>query len=93
MKGKGLGVSVMFNESLRIWQDDEESSESVKFNLPPKSELIDRVDKFRSSLNVTVEEIRAIEKKTIDQDQSSLWYSVRRYRLTTSTFGWIFHVS
>ena len=59
--------------------------------MPPKNELLDRVNKFRSSLNVTSEEIREIEKK-IDQDQSVLWYSVRRYRLTASTFGRIFHM-
>ena len=92
MKGKGLGVSVLFDESLRIWQDNEESPEPVTFSLPPKSELLDRVNKFRSSLNLTAEQIREIEKHTIDQDQSPLWYSVRRYRLTLSTFGRIIHM-
>ena len=62
MKRKGLGVSVLFDESLRIWQDNEESLEPIKFNLPPKSELFDRVNKFRSSLNVTAEEICDVEK-------------------------------
>jgi len=41
MKGKGLGVSVLFDESVGIWQDNEESLEPVKFNLPSKSELVD----------------------------------------------------
>jgi len=50
------------------------------------------VKKFKASLNLTAEDICEIEKNTMDQDQSPLWYSVRRYRLTASTFGRIFHM-
>ena len=92
VKGKGLGVSVLFDESVRIWQANKESLEPVKFNLPPKSELVDRVKKFKTSLNLTAEDIRENEKNTMDQNQSPLWYSVKRYRLTASTFGRIFHM-
>jgi len=92
MKGKDLGVSVLFDESLRIWEKDAETQEPDKFDLPSNSELIERVQKFKSTLAVTPERIRQIEKDTIDQHQSSLWYAVRQYRLTASTFGKIYHM-
>ena len=92
MKGKDLGVSVMFDENLQIWEEDAEAPEPDKFDLPSNSDLIERVKKFKSTLTVTPERIRQIEKETIDQDQSSLWYAVRRYRLAASTFGRIYYM-
>ena len=36
------------------------------------------------------EEARKIERETIKQNFTTLWYALRRYRLTTSSFGQIF---
>jgi len=70
---------------------DAEAPEPDTFDLPSNAKLIERVKKFKSTLTVTPERIRQIEE-TIDQDQSSLWYAVRRYRLTASMFGRIYQM-
>ena len=79
MRGNNLGVFVLFDEKLRIWEKDAEALEPGTFDLPSNADLIERVKKFKSTLTVTPERIRQIEKETIDQDHSSLWYAVRRY--------------
>ena len=59
--------------------------------LPSKEKLIKRVKSFKESQKLTPEKIRELEWGTTDQTQSSLWYSARRYRLTASIFGRIYH--
>jgi len=41
MRGNDLGVSVLFDEKLRIWEKDAEAPEPVKFDLPLNAELIE----------------------------------------------------
>ena len=59
--------------------------------LPTPSSLQYSIDEFLKSLQVSEAEIRKIEKDTNGQRNSSLWYNVRRYRLTASRFGEVFH--
>ena len=42
---------------------------------------------FKSSLQVSEDQAGRIEQNTRKQHQSSLWYSVGRYRITSSIFG------
>jgi hypothetical protein len=91
VKGKGLGVSVLFDPEGRVWKLNNEAQATLS-DLPSKDVLIRRVAAFKESLKLTAEQIRAIERNTVDQSQSSMWYSARRYRLTASTFGRIFHM-
>ena len=92
VKGKGLGVSSLFDKDMRVWTDDEISAvgASDQPRLPSRDELIERVTAFKECLRLTPEKIREIERETIDQSQSSLWYTARRYRLTASSFGKVF---
>ena len=55
--------------------------------LPSKQELQHRVKNFKETLKIPAHKIREIEHNTREQDQSSLWYSARRYRITASYFG------
>ena len=42
------------------------------------------------SLKVTADKAREIERNTREQRLSSLWFSVRRYRITASLFGSVY---
>ena len=88
-KGKGRGVSSLFDKDMRVWTDDEVSAvgASDQPHLPSRDELIERVTAFKESLRLTPKKIREIERETVDQTQSSLWYTARRYQLTASSFG------
>lgn len=91
VRGKGLGVSLLFDPSTQYWTADEPSlPESRSPGLPCQSDLQYTIEEFKKSLRVSDEEARKIERDTKEQRFSSLWYSVRRYRLTASSFGEIY---
>ena len=94
VRGKGLGVSLLFDSSTRHLTADEPSLDSeppdLPPNLPPHHDLRYTIVEFKKSLQVSEEEARKIERETREQRFSSLWYSVRRYRLTASSFGEVF---
>ena len=85
VKGRGLGVSVLFDKDTQVWTDQDASVET-----PSRGDLMERVSAFKESLHVSPERIRQIERETKDQSQSALWYSARRYRLTASVFGKVY---
>ena len=91
IRGKGLCVSLLIDSASQYWQESSSDSSTVYESLPPelpsKAELQKRVQEFKSSLNIPAQKIREIEQTTRDQSQSTLWYSVRRYRITASYFG------
>ena len=94
VKGKGLGVSVLFDPDCRVWKPEHSSDQATlvdQFQLPSKQILIEGVEAFKESLKLTPDEIRAIERGTTEQNKSPLWYSSRRYRLTASLFGRVYH--
>lgn len=95
VQGKGLGVSVLFDEDVRVWKvtTDEQGTHAdpdVAAVMPTRSELIERVASFKKTLQLTAQQIRELERNTRDQSKSQLWYTARRYRLTASSFGRIF---
>lgn len=61
--------------------------EPSKFDLPDVAALRKTVEAFKKSLEISHTDAREIERKTCEQRLSSLWYSVRHYRLTASRFG------
>ena len=85
VKGKGLRVSVLFDQDTHVWTIETGPSEASQ--LPSRNELLARVSAFKTNLHVSPERITQIERETIEQSQSLLWYVVRRCRLTASMFG------
>ena len=55
--------------------------------MPTTESLTDTIAAFKQSLNVSPEQARDIERNTRDQRLSTLWFSVRRFRITASMFG------
>lgn len=87
VKGKGLGVSVLFDPDCRVWNSDSISQMTPlnKLCLPSEGDLTERVQAFKESLRLSPEKIRARERDTVNQSLSPQWYHARRYRLTAST--------
>ena len=89
VQGLGIGVSLLFDEQCRCWSNSPDKP--LTPSLPSKQELQERVTHFKESLKMNPQKLREIEQSTRDQNKSSLWYSVRRYRITASLFGAVFH--
>ena len=89
VRGMGIGVSLLFDEECRCWSNSPDKL--LTPSLPSKQELQERVAHFKESLKMHPQKLREIEQSTRDQNKSLLWYSVRRYRITASFFGAVFH--
>lgn len=89
VQGKGLGVSLLKDESTCYWSTDHISP--TTHSLPNELQLKRSVDEFMKSLHVTESEARRIEQTTRQQRKSPEWFAARRFRLTSSVFGEIFH--
>ena len=88
VRGRGLGVSLLFDPSTRVWT--KESSTPITLpDLPSRQQLEQTVREFKSSLHVSEQKAREIT--TREQQHSPEWYSVWRYHLTASIFGEIYH--
>ena len=88
VRGKGLGVSVLFDPSIRYWRSEQQEKSTPQ--LPTSSRLQYSIDEFLKSLQMSEDEIRKVERDTNEQRNSSHWYNARRYRLTPSRFGEVF---
>ena len=88
VRGQGLGISLLFDEECRCWSTTTE--QPLTPVLPTKEQLRERVEEFKKSLRMPPHQLREIEQSTREQSRSSLWYSVRRYRITASYFGSVF---
>ena len=55
--------------------------------LPSFSSLQRAVTEFLKSLEVSEDEARLIERKTVGQRDSPYWFFMRKYRITASMFG------
>ena len=86
VKGKGLGVSLLFDSDCRCWSTDC-ATNALSPQLPSKEELKERVQQLKDSLHISLQKMREIEQNTRDQSRSLLWHSVRRYRISASHFG------
>lgn len=88
VRGKGLGVSLLFDSSTQYWTGSSPSSSTP--TLPTQSALQYNIDEFKKSLHASDDDLRKIERDTREQRFSPLWFRVRRYRLTASYFGEVF---
>ena len=88
VRGQSLGVSLLFDESCRCWSST--ADKALAPVLPSKEAIISRVTEFKKSLCMPANKLREIEQSTRDQRKSSLWHTVRQYRLTASLFGSVY---
>ena len=88
LSGKNLCVSLLFDPKYQHWRASDSCPGEP--HLPDEQTLRNTVDSFKASLAVTDEDIQKIERETVEQRNSSLWYKVRHFRLTASLFGTIF---
>lgn len=88
VRSKGLGISLLKDESTCYWSSDLTSS--ITHALPDDRRLKQSIDGFMKSLCVT--EVRqGRSSKKLSNNETHQWFSARRFRLTSSVFGEIFH--
>lgn len=90
VRGKGLAISLLLDPKTRCWSGDTSTAQPMQLQLPCIEDLRESVAELKKSLQLPAEKCREIELKTRDQSLSSLWFSVRRYRITASYFGVIY---
>lgn len=86
VRGESLGVSVLFDPKYC-----HETLPNPQACVPDTSKLRETVAAFKDSLKLPAERVRDIEHNTREQYKSSLWFTVRQYRITASRFGDILH--
>ena len=94
-RGKGLCMSLLFDESARVWKpptnNDAEKEETpptpVDYSILSKDKILTEVNLFKESLSVTEADICRIEKETREQRDSLKWFQMCRFRITASHFG------
>ena len=80
-----LGVSLLF--------DPQYCHQTIPVghpNIPDDLKVKETVAAFKASLKLSSDKLREIEQNTREQRHSTLWFSVRHYRLTASRFGEVF---
>lgn len=82
VRGEQLGISLLL-DSRFCQKPTEPSSHSI----PTGVSLKETIEAFKEILRVNPEKVREIETNTRQQRLSQLWFSVRRYRITSSLFG------
>ena len=87
LRGEQLCVSFLFDPKCQHWDNDLSPAQLSSHSSPDATGLKCTIAAFKSSLRVSEDQARRIEQNTRKQRQSSLWYSVRRYRITSSIFG------
>lgn len=85
VRGKGLSISLSLDPQMKFWTDQSHSLSGPR--LPSKTELQESVSSLKTSLALPLDRIRDIEQHTRNQSHTSLWFEVRKFRLTASFFG------
>lgn len=86
LRGEQLCISLIFDPQY-CCKTLETPQHPTSYNIPDTTSLKETITAFKRSLEVTSDEARDIERNTREQRLSSLWFSVRRYRITASMFG------
>ena len=92
-KGRWSCVSLLFDESTRVWLKhqlqpaEEKSLVPTEYNICSKEIIQSEVAAFKESLKIDEAGINGIERETREQTKSHNWYHLQRLRLTASHFG------
>ena len=88
VKGEQLCILLLLDPSCCLWENAPTIPMQLSsHNIPDFVALQATISAFKESLKVTEYEVCCIERNTREQRHSSLWHSVRRYRITSSIFG------
>ena len=87
VRGQAICISLLFDPQSCHWTNDNPMPSTAIPHQPSISSLKATITAFKDSLQIPDDKIRKIEIDTREQRYSSLWFSVRRYRLTASLFG------
>ena len=84
VRGKGLCVSLLFDENARVsCPESRKSSEA--------HDIGKNIAELKLKLSVSDDDARQIELETKGQRNNKRWFEVRRLRLTASYFGQVRH--
>ena len=86
MQGEQLGISLLLDEH---FSKAASSSEPSSHHIPDTPHLLETITAFKKSLEIDDEKAREMERNTRQQRLSPLWFTVRRYRITSSMFGMV----
>ena len=86
VRGEQLGISLLLDPNYRQ-RSVESVQEPSSHCIPTKASLMETIAAFKRSLQISDDKAREIERNTREQRLSSLWFSVRQYRITSSLFG------
>lgn len=83
LKGEQLCISLLLDPEYQVKPSQQPSAHHV----PDALQLKETIAAFKSSLELTCDQAREIERNTRDQRNCPLWFNVRRHRITASLFG------
>ena len=83
LQGEQLCFSLLLDPQFQ----HETIHQPTDHNVPGLEKLKRTMSAFKTSLQITPEEARDIERNTREQSLSPLWYAVRKHRITASLFG------
>ena len=88
VRDQGLCISLLLDPKTHCWNEGVTSLPSTSTpQLLSISSLQRAVTEFLKSLEVSEDEARLIERKTVGQRDSPFWFFMRKYRITASKFG------
>ena len=88
VKGEQMSISFLLDSTLQQSRPSPTST-PTSINLDDQA-LATSIVAFKETLKVSRERVQDIERSTREQRHSSLWFSARRYRITSSVFGSVF---
>ena len=88
LRGEQLCISLLFDSKYK--QITEKTPQPSSHSIPDAEELKETIKAFKETLQVSEEKAREIERNTREQRLSSLWFSVRKFRIISSLFGAVF---
>ncbi len=76
---QGLCVSLLLDPTTRHRSEESSGPASAAPCLPDSDSLLQTIEEFTKTLQVTEAEAQSIERETIAQRNSPRWFEVRRY--------------
>ena len=85
IRGEQLSISLLFDP--RCARRSTEAQHPQSQNIPSATGLKETITAFKKDMELSPDQARKIERDTCEQRMSSLGFSMRRFRITSSLFG------